>query len=244
MLLTLGQPANAGQGGGARHHSWRPACDDCVCPRSYTFNQGTTRSASKGSTTLVCRRRRSGWDLTMNPCPFGRHHGWGTPKEYFRSQPILSWSSLRLTSRGWRAFSVGCVLPLSHGAAHPLEKVAETRAADNAGTPEAQSDAIWEKLPEGQRLSATANVDVYLEEFISVVQVSPKERRQLLRHLLHKSIGYSNPKRRHTWTVNNPSPSGNWVKEKGPGPLRQQSWGETSTPYPNFSISLPSNRPK
>ena len=35
-------------------------------------------------------------------------------------------------------------------------------------------------------MSATANIDVYLDDFISVVQGGPKERRQLLRHQFQK----------------------------------------------------------
>ena len=34
-------------------------------------------------------------------------------------------------------------------------------------------------------MAATANVDVYLDDFISIVQGGPKERRQLLWQLFH-----------------------------------------------------------
>ena len=40
---------------------------------------------------------------------------------------------------------------------------------DKAGTPESQSDANWEQLQEEQRLAATAKINVYLDDFISVV---------------------------------------------------------------------------
>ena len=53
---------------------------------------------------------------------------------------------------------------------HPLEMAAEARAADNSGAPEAQSDASWDRLPAEQRSATTANADVYLDDFISVVQ--------------------------------------------------------------------------
>ena len=58
--------------------------------------------------------------------------------------------------------------------------------ADDVGAPEAQYDTSWEQLPVDQRLASIENVDVYLDDFISVVQGFPKERRQLLQHLFHK----------------------------------------------------------
>ena len=63
---------------------------------------------------------------------------------------------------------------------HPLEMEDESRAADDAGALEAQADAIWGHLPAEQRSAAKANVNVYLDEFISVVQVGPRERRKIL----------------------------------------------------------------
>ena len=52
---------------------------------------------------------------------------------------------------------------------HLLEMAGKARAADESGTTEAQANAIWEHLPEEQRFSARANVDVYLDNFISLV---------------------------------------------------------------------------
>ena len=66
---------------------------------------------------------------------------------------------------------------------HPLEWTAEARAADYIGAPEAQADASWYQLPSEQRSATTANVDIYLGDFISLVQVGPKEKSQILSHL-------------------------------------------------------------
>ena len=58
---------------------------------------------------------------------------------------------------------------------HPLELSAESRrAADDAGALTAKADATWETLPEEQRSAATENFDVYLDDFISVVQGGPR----------------------------------------------------------------------
>ena len=63
---------------------------------------------------------------------------------------------------------------------------AEARAVDDSGAPEAQDDASWEHLQAEQLSAATANVDVYLDDFISVVHEGPRERRQFLCHLFHQ----------------------------------------------------------
>ena len=70
--------------------------------------------------------------------------------------------------------------------AHPLEQATVARAVNSSGAPEDQSVTSWYQLLEEQNLEATSNVDVYLDDLISVVQGGPKERRQLLRHLFHK----------------------------------------------------------
>ena len=67
-----------------------------------------------------------------------------------------------------------------------MEMAAESRAANNAGSLDDQVDAIWENLPEEQRFTAKSNVNVYLDDFISVVQGGPRERRQMLWHLFHQ----------------------------------------------------------
>ena len=59
------------------------------------------------------------------------------------------------------------------------------RATDDSGTSEAQADTIWEHLPAEQRYAARANIDVYLDDFISVVQGGPRERCQIIWHLFH-----------------------------------------------------------
>ena len=68
----------------------------------------------------------------------------------------------------------------------PLELASKYRAVDNAGTHKAKADASLENLPLDQRATAKANVDVYLDDFISVFQGGPRERRQMLGRLLHK----------------------------------------------------------
>ena len=59
---------------------------------------------------------------------------------------------------------------------HPLELTAEAIAVDNDGAPTAKVDDSWESLPAKQRSAATANVNVYLDEFISIFQGGPRER--------------------------------------------------------------------
>ena len=70
--------------------------------------------------------------------------------------------------------------------AHPLEQAVETRVAEDAGALKSQSDVSWEHLSEEQLSAATVKVDVYLEDFISIVQGGTKERRQMLRHLFYQ----------------------------------------------------------
>ena len=60
---------------------------------------------------------------------------------------------------------------------HPLELAAESRVADNAGALEAQADTIWGHLLAEQSSGEKSNVNVYLDDFISVVQGGPMERR-------------------------------------------------------------------
>ena len=69
---------------------------------------------------------------------------------------------------------------------HPLEMAAKVRAADDSGALEAQYDASWEHLPAEQRSATMANVDVYLDDFILVVQGEPRERCKMLWQLSHQ----------------------------------------------------------
>ena len=69
---------------------------------------------------------------------------------------------------------------------HPLKLATKTRATDDAGAPTTKADASWESLPAKQRASATENVDVYLDDFISVVQGGPRDRCQILWHLFNQ----------------------------------------------------------
>ena len=69
---------------------------------------------------------------------------------------------------------------------HPLELADEARAADDAYAPTAKADASWASLPAEQLSAATANVDVYLDNFISVVQGGLRDMCQILQHLFHQ----------------------------------------------------------
>ena len=69
---------------------------------------------------------------------------------------------------------------------NPLEKSAKVRAADNSGALTAKADASWVSLPVEQRSAATENVNVYLDNFISVVQGGPRKSCQMLWHLFHQ----------------------------------------------------------
>ena len=52
---------------------------------------------------------------------------------------------------------------------HPLEMAADARAADESGAPEAEANSRWEHLQAEERSAPTENIDVYLDDFISVV---------------------------------------------------------------------------
>ena len=69
---------------------------------------------------------------------------------------------------------------------HPLDLAAESRAADETDAPSAKADASWASLPVEQHSAATANVNVYLDNFISVVQGGSRESCQMLWHILHQ----------------------------------------------------------
>ena len=77
---------------------------------------------------------------------------------------------------------------------HPLEWTEEARAADDAGALEAQADVRWEQLLSEQRSAITANVDIYLDDFISVVQGGPKKRSQMIWHLFSQIDKVLRPK--------------------------------------------------
>ena len=57
---------------------------------------------------------------------------------------------------------------------HLLEMAAEAGAAYDSGAPESQADASWEHLLAEQCSAATANVDVYLDGFVSAVHGGPR----------------------------------------------------------------------
>ena len=63
---------------------------------------------------------------------------------------------------------------------------AEDTAADNLSAPKSQADASWEHLQAEQQSAARENIDDYLDNFISVVHGVPRERSQMICHLLHQ----------------------------------------------------------
>ena len=62
----------------------------------------------------------------------------------------------------------------------------EPRAADDANAPKTKADTSWGNLPAEHHSAEKSNVNVYLDDFISVVQGGPRERPQMLRHLFHQ----------------------------------------------------------
>ena len=96
--------------------------------------------------------------------------------------------------------------------AHLLEQAAEATETDDTCVPEDQDDASWEHLPAEQRSVATAKVDVYLGDFVSVVQVGPSERRQMLCYLLHQIDRVFHPNTVASKIENTPSPGRIWGK--------------------------------
>ena len=69
---------------------------------------------------------------------------------------------------------------------HPLELEYEARAVDDANASPTKADTSWASLPVEQRSAATENVNIYLDNFISVVQGGTRERCQMLRHLFYQ----------------------------------------------------------
>ena len=105
-------------------------------------------------------------------------------------------------------------------------------AADESGALEDQADASWEHFPTYQRSAATENVNIYLDDFISVVQGGPRDRRQVLWHLFHQNYGLSDTTRRRTPTVNTAYTERSLGKDMRSCPHRRQSSGRTSTRSP------------
>ena len=58
---------------------------------------------------------------------------------------------------------------------HLLELAAKSRATNNTGAHETQVDSRWEYLPEEQCAAAKSNIDVYLNDLISVIQGGSEE---------------------------------------------------------------------
>ena len=87
------------------------------------------------------------------------------PIGYVESTPYLCMSTNTVAGFANKAIS-----RRDNSGKHNLEESVDARAADVADAPEAQSDASWEKLLAKQRSFTTANVDIYLDVFISVIQ--------------------------------------------------------------------------
>ena len=75
-----------------------------------------------------------------------------------------------------------------------MDLTAKARATNNAGAHETQGDASWGHIPSEQRTASKSNVDIYLDDLISVVQGGPRERRQMLRHFFHQIDRVFRPK--------------------------------------------------
>ena len=74
----------------------------------------------------------------------------------------------------------------------PLEKVVETKPSGNnrkSDQNKFQADKHWSNIPARARQAALSHVEVYLDDFISVIQGVPEERKQMTRHLF-SSIDY------------------------------------------------------
>ena len=73
-----------------------------------------------------------------------------------------------------------------------LQKISETSPyGDNveANHTRVQADNKWRNLPSKARHAELAHVEVYLDDFIGVVQGGPKEHKKMTRHLF-SSIDY------------------------------------------------------
>ena len=69
-----------------------------------------------------------------------------------------------------------------HALPHPLETLAATPAPDEWAL-ETSDDEQWMQSPTNLRGHALAQVDVYLDDFISTFQGGPTKRQQMLCHL-------------------------------------------------------------
>ena len=66
---------------------------------------------------------------------------------------------------------------------HPLDKADATGAEDDTGAPTPSDDATWNTLTPYQKSNALTCVDVYLDEFILVLQGGQTECQQMTHHL-------------------------------------------------------------
>ena len=69
-----------------------------------------------------------------------------------------------------------------HAPHHSLKKLAYTQAPEERA-PEPNNNEQWTQAPTELQVHALAQVDVYLDDFISTYQGGPTEQQQMLRHL-------------------------------------------------------------
>ena len=79
-----------------------------------------------------------------------------------------------------------CALP------HPFEMLEDMPAPEERASKQDKDDQ-WMQTSPNMRVYALAQVDVYLDDFISTCQGGPSERRQMLRHLFWSIVTVFRP---------------------------------------------------
>ena len=69
---------------------------------------------------------------------------------------------------------------------HPLEAKATTCTASNQGAPIPRYDSVWSSLLPLWQYSDLANIYVYLDDLITVLQFRPTDRWKIIHHLLNQ----------------------------------------------------------
>ena len=66
---------------------------------------------------------------------------------------------------------------------HPLETAAVTQAGDANDNPTTNKDKIWDALPPYRQYKSLACANVYLDDFILLLQGGNSKRQKMTRHL-------------------------------------------------------------
>ena len=77
------------------------------------------------------------------------------------------------------------VIDCSAALPHLLEAYARHQASEDTGALVTTTENQWYMISCIQQLSATEAMDVYMDDFISLIQGGAMERIQMLRHLFH-----------------------------------------------------------